>query len=266
MTLIGHTKTFDHFVRLLSPPQRRAFGLIAPEGVGRQHFLREAFLRVGGQIPGPDIKELSTGSIDSSREALPWAETPPVQAPFKYLLLPWERLTQDSKGLWSGFVEDLPDHLVVCFFAESLPDEIVAKLYPLRLFTLSRPEAEEIWTLQSISSGVFKQFWDVAPGQPGLASQRFSNKYSLHFNTLLKIMDNKPTAMSFMQSLDQLPPWSAEEAATFWQWAIPRLFKMKHPSDPQSKFWGLASETVSQHPGAPLTFLLPSLFYSVFEV
>lgn len=50
--LLGHNATFQRLHTLLSPmPRRRAFGLIAPVGVGRQHFVRELYKKVHEDVP-----------------------------------------------------------------------------------------------------------------------------------------------------------------------------------------------------------------------
>ena len=50
--LLGHEQTFQHLFSLLSPvPRRRAFGLISPVGVGRQHFVKELYTSLYKDIP-----------------------------------------------------------------------------------------------------------------------------------------------------------------------------------------------------------------------
>jgi len=272
MSLIGHKQGLQLLTKLLSPPyQRRSLGLVAPEGVGRYHCLQTAFQLANPTLTTQDLL-LDTRvapenpSVDTLRELIAWSDLAPYKAPCKLLIVPGDSLSKDSQQVLLKLLEDIPPRVVLCIVLTSLniSDTLVSRILPVYLYTVSRNEAEAIWTSQGISSSVFKQFWELAPGQPGVSMKRFSLKYPQLEKSLVKFFET-PSAIGMLQWQDQIAQWPSGDIHAFWEWVLPNLYRSVGFARPENaKFISLVSEGISFHKQASLLMLVPALAFEAY--
>jgi hypothetical protein len=276
MPLVGHSKAFEEVLRLLTPEvRRRAFGLIAPEGVGRQFFMSQIFLAINEgrnvNITSDDLHIISQDaiSIDQIRTLEGWTSLKPVQARFKFLVVaPGEALSLEAQNALLKLLEDTPNYLVVTLVSSSfhcyLPP-IRSRLTPVRLFTLDRKDSEAVWFSLGIDPSIYSQLWRLAPGQPGVAVKRLARKYLPIAQAFNKFLQTNPTAMGLLHWQAQLPPdWTPRDSYEFWQWAAYKAFLgSENPASPMAKFAVSLSEVLSQNPQIDTNLAVPSIWHEV---
>ena len=267
MALIGHTEAFRLAEALLT--RRRAFGLVAPQGVGRQFFVQELFKHFTRTNLGSDfvIINESIVSVGAIRNLDSWIQTKPIQASVKFLVLvPTERITFEAQHALLKLLEDTPDHLIVWVVVEGLGKllpTIQSRLCPIRLFHLSRENTEAIWLSFGIEPSIYPQLWKLAPGQPGVAVRRLAKKYPAALQALNKFIQEDPTAIGLLQWQNQLPPeWLPEDHMDFWTWVAPRIF-MAFPRCSISLFAASVSSHLQKYPELDTTLGVPALWHSI---
>jgi DNA polymerase III, delta subunit len=276
MILLGHQKQASVLSHLLSPtPLRGAFGIIGPEGIGRTLFVTQVLNHSGIRVASssPDLKIVSNEKsilVEDIHDALDWIIKKPLSSSYKVLIVEYgENLTPEAQSMLLKLLEDTPPHALI-FLISSAPkysEAISSRLLFINLFCLSKEDSEKIWAQQNINNAVFKDFWDLAPGQPGLAMKRYSKKYHQLLPIAKKLLVSGVTPIGFLQMQDDLAGLNTKDALAFWQWVIPRLYQAQpNPNNFISKFLGQASETLVKYPNADLGTLLPSLLYSTMMV
>jgi hypothetical protein len=281
--LVGHEKTAQLWLSLLRPVlKRRAFGLIAPPGVGRQHFCQEIYLKAHAHKPAmshsqntlSDFKQIFSRSkqitVEEIRELVGWFQTEPVQGDFKMLsICPGERLNSEAQNALLKVLEEPPSYLVIVLVAAGKScflQPVRSRIHQLNLHLLSQDEAIQIWRGQGIDSSVYEQLWGLAPGQPGLAVERLSAKYPTLYTTLAKTLQQKnPTGVSLLHWQNNLPEdWLQEDHVKFWQWAAVELFKAKAQFTPQVEvFAQLLSRHLAKFSGANTKLMVPAIWSQV---
>lgn len=281
--LLGHDAAFKRLHNLLIPmPRRRAFGLVAPVGVGRQHFVRELYIKVHEDVPSishpnsslVDFKvvspEKNTISVDIIRDLQDWWTKRPIQGRHRYLVFaPGEALTQESQNALLKLLEEPPEHMVM-FLVSSTQDcylsPIISRLHFDSLQLLSQKDSETIWNQQGIDMSVFQVLWALAPGQPGLALKRMNRQYPNYLTGFSNLFKTRVTAYSVMHWIDNLPAdWAQEDVYDFWLWLIPKVYAKVVAVSPQiAAFLTDLSNNLTARPTIDLKVFIPALYYEHF--
>jgi len=272
MKLIGHTEALNTINTYLQPIiTRQVFSLSAPEGVGRQVFLRtvfESLTRVTGS--SSDYRVQTLLGVDDIREVISWSTDMPVQAKLKMLVvLPCENLTHAACNALLKLLEEPPPYLLIFMVGDtfSLPQPIKSRLTPVELKHLLRAQCEEIWDIQGISHSMFSTLWNLAPGIPGLALNRLTLNYPGLYSSWGKFLLNKPTAYGLLHWQDQIPKeWTTQDQRNFWLWLLPKTFMLlKDPTSILFKVSQEASEIISSQSEVSPRLLIPALWYKYSE-
>lgn len=272
MTLVGHATQIDQLVSSLAPSiKRRVYGVIGPEGVGRVFFIKEALIRSGIAVTpaSTDIRVLSSDTVitvDVMKECLEWLSIRPLLLGSRILIVdPLERVTPEAQSFLLKALEEPPSHALIFLVASSeiINAAILSRLLVIRLFCLGKLASEKIWDQQNINNSVYKDFWDLAPGQPGLAVKRYGLKYHQLFAVCRKLFANKVTPIKLLHTKDIFISMSPNDVHIFWQWALPKLYVGQSPrSASNNPFISMALECLQHYPQADLSLLLPSLLYN----
>ncbi len=266
--LVGHQDAFNAIQTLMTPPfTRRVFCVVAPEGVGRQHLLREVF-RTKSSCDD-DLRVISDPyvSVDTIRAQEVWLSYKPVQSSFKLLVVVVQGISDEAQNSLLKLFEDTPEYLIIAIVVDSvstLLPTLASRLMLLHLRHLSRKDSEAIWLSQGVEPSVYSQLWTLAPGQPGLALKRYSRKYLPTLQSLSKLLRESPSPDDFLRWSLQLTEWDTSDLVDFWLWMAPKIvLSYQDFSCREVRFALRVSEILLEHPKFDPVLGIPALWCEV---